>query len=121
MLRGLTKELQELQKTFGYSTFQLLDAPPGLAPIGQLWKTTIPGNHSLEITPAASQGGQHTLTVRLLRSSGQVLLNSAVRLRSGATVFVGQVPHQEGDIFIAISANGAARPASWRAGSSHKS
>ena len=104
-LQGLAKELQDLQKTFGYTTFQLLDAPRGVAPLTQPWKTAIPGNHSLEIVPTASQGGQHTLQVRFLGASGQVLVNSQVRLKSGATVFVGKVPHQEGDLYIAISAD----------------
>ncbi len=104
-LSGLAKELQELQKAFGYTTFQLLDAPRGVAPLNQQWKTAIPGNRSLEIVPTASQGGQHTFQVRFLGANGQVLVNSQVRLKSGATVFVGKVPHQEGDIYIAISAD----------------
>jgi hypothetical protein len=104
-LSGLAKELQELQKTFGYTTFQLLDAHRGAAPLAQQWKTAIPGNRSLEIVPTASESGHHTLTVRFVRATGQVLVNSQVRLKSGATVFVGKVPHQEGDIYIAISAD----------------
>ena len=104
-LAGLAKEIQELQKTFGYTTFQLLDALRGSAPLAQPWKTAIPGNRSLEIVPAASEGGHHTFTVRFVRSNGQVLVNSQVRLKSGATVFVGKVPHQDGDIYIAISAD----------------
>jgi len=104
-LSGLAKELQELQKAFGYTAFHLLDAPRGVAPLNQQWKAAIPGNRSLEIVPTASQGGQHTLQVRFLGANGQVMVNSQVRLKSGATVFVGKVPHQEADIYIAISAD----------------
>ncbi len=104
-LQGLAKELQDLQKTFGYTSFQLLDAPRGVAPVNQPWKTAIPGNHSLDIVPTASQGGQHTLLVHFLGANGQVLVNSQIRLKSGASVFVGKVPYQEGDLYIAISAD----------------
>ncbi len=104
-LQGLAKELQDLQKTFGYTSFQLLEAPRGVARVNEAWKAAIPGNHSLDIVPTASQGGQHTLLVHFLGANGQVLVNSQIRLKSGATVFVGKVPYQEGDLYIAISAD----------------
>ena len=94
----------ELQKTFRYSMYQLLDAPQGSAALNQAWSASLPGDRRLEIVPTAIQGGQYSLTVRVLSSSGQALLNTRVRLRSGATVLVGGPSHQKGVLIIAITA-----------------
>jgi len=94
-----------LQKTFRYSSYQLLDAPKGSAILNQTWRTGLPDNRSLEITPTAIQDGQYSLTVRVLGASGQPSVNTAVRLRRGATVLVGGPSHQQGVLIIAISAN----------------
>jgi len=94
----------ELQKTFRYSMYQLLDAPQGSAALNQTWRAPLPGGRSLEIVPTATQGGQHSLRVRVLGPSGQVLVNTTVRLRGGATVLVGGPTHEAGVLIIAISA-----------------
>lgn len=94
----------ELQKTFRYSMYQLLDAPQGTAALNQPWRASLPGSRSLEIVPTAIQDGQYTLTVRVLGPAGQALVNTSVRLRSGATVLVGGPTHQTGVLIIAISA-----------------
>lgn len=94
----------ELQRTFRYSMYQLLDAPQGSAALNQPWVASLPGDRRLEIVPTAIQGGQYSLTVRILSSSGQALVNTAVRLRSGATVLVGGPSHQKGVLIIAITA-----------------
>ena len=94
-----------LQKTFRYSSYQLLDAPKGSATLNQTWRTALPDNRFLEITPTAIQDGQYNLTVRVLGAGGQPSVNTAVRLRRGATVLVGGPSHQQGVLIIAISAN----------------
>ena len=94
----------ELQKTFRYSMYQLLDSPQGTVPLNQPWRATLPGNRSLEIVPTAIQEGQYSLTVRVLGPTGQSLVNTAVRLRAGATVLVGGPTHEAGVLIIAISA-----------------
>jgi hypothetical protein len=94
-----------LQKTFRYSMYQLLDAPKGSATLNQTWRTGLPDNRSLEITPTAIQDGQYRLTVRLLGADGKASVNTAVRLRRAATVLVGGPSHQQGVLIIAISAN----------------
>jgi len=94
----------DLQRTFRYSMYHLLDAPQGSAPLNQAWATSLPGDRRLEIVPTGVQGGQYSLTVRVLSSSGQALVNTAVRLRSGATVLVGGPTHQKGVLIIAITA-----------------
>jgi hypothetical protein len=95
-----------LQKTFRYSMYQLLDAPKGSATLNQTWRTGLPDNRSLEITPTAIKDGQYNLTVRVLGADGQPLVNTVVRLRRAATVLVGGgPPHQQGVLIIAISAN----------------
>jgi hypothetical protein len=94
----------DLQRMFRYSMYQLLDAPQGAATLNQVWRVGLPGDRSLEIVPTAVQGGQHSLTVRVLGAGGQALVNTVVRLRSGATVLVGGPTHQKGVLIIAISA-----------------
>ena len=94
----------ELQKTFRYSMYQLLDAPQGTVALNQPWRTGLPGGRSLEIVPTAIQEGQYSLTVRVLGPAGQALVNTAVRLRTGATVLVGGPTHETGVLIIAISA-----------------
>ena len=94
----------ELQRTFRYSMYQLLAAPQGSAALNQSWRAELPGDRRLEITPTAIQGGQYSLTVRVLSSGGQALVNTGVRLRSGATVLVGGPSHQKGVLIIAITA-----------------
>lgn len=94
----------DLQKTFRYSMYQLLDAPQGSAALNQAWTASLPGDRRLEIVPTAIQGGQYSLTVRVLSSGGQAVVNTAVRLRSGATVLVGGPSHQKGVLIIAITA-----------------
>jgi hypothetical protein len=94
-----------LQKTFRYSMYQLLDAPKGSATLNQTWRTGLPDNRSLEITPTVIQDAQYNLTVRVLGAGGQPSVNTAVRLRRGATVLVGGPSHQQGVLIIAISAN----------------
>jgi len=93
----------ELQKTFRYSKYELLDSPQGSAALNQSWRANLPGDRRLEITPTAIQGGQYSLTVRVLSSSGQAMVNTGVRLRSGATVLVGGPSYQKGVLIIAIT------------------
>lgn len=94
----------ELQRTFRYSKYELLDSPQGSPALNESWQATLPGDRRLEITPTAMQGGQYSLTVRVLSSSGQAVVNTRVRLRSGATVLVGGPSHQKGVLIIAITA-----------------
>lgn len=94
----------ELQRTFRYSKYQLLGAPQGSAALNQAWRVSLPEGRSLEIIPMAIQGDQSSLSVRVLGSGGQSLLNTMVRLRRGATVLVGGPLHQNGVLIIAISA-----------------
>ncbi len=94
----------DLQKTFRYSMYQLLDSPQGSAALNQSWRAGLPGGRLLEIVPTAIQGGQYSLTVRVLGPGGQPLVNTSVRLRSGATVLVGGPTHETGVLIIAISA-----------------
>ena len=96
---------ESLQKTFRYSMYQLVDAPSGSAALNQMWRTALPDNRWLEITPTAIQDGQYSLTVRVLASSGQPSVNTVVRLRRGSTVLVGGPSHQKGVLIIAISAH----------------
>jgi hypothetical protein len=84
--------------------YQLLAAPQGSAVLNQAWRTALPDDRSLEITPTAIQDGQFSLTVRVLERGGQPVVNTVVRLRRGATVLVGGPPHQKGVVIIAITA-----------------
>jgi cell division inhibitor SulA len=93
-----------LQKTFRYSMYQLLSAPTGSTALNQVWRTGLPDDRALEITPTGVQEGQVSLTVRVLAAGGQPLVNTAVRLKHGSTVLVGAPPHQQGVLIIAISA-----------------
>jgi hypothetical protein len=93
-----------LQKTFRYSMYQLLSAPTGRAALNQVWRTGLPGDRALEITPTGVQDGQVSLTVRVLAAGGQPLVNTAVRLKRGSTVLVGAPPHEQGVLILAISA-----------------
>ena len=96
---------ENLKKTFRYSMYQLVDTPKGSPALNQTWKAELPDNRSLEVIPTAIQEGQYSLTVRVLSSGGQPSVNTAVRLRRGATVLVGGPSHQKGVLIIAISAN----------------
>lgn len=93
----------DLQRTFRYSMYQLLDAPQGSAALHQGWRAALPGDRWLEIVPTAIQAGQYGLTVRVLSPGGQPLLNTAVRLRPGATVLVGGPTHRKGVLIIGIT------------------
>lgn len=95
----------ELQRTFRYSMYQLLEAPQGSAALNKPWRVDLPGDRTLEVVPTAIQGGQYNLTVHVLGPGGQVLVNTQVRLRGGGPpVSVGGLPHQKGVLIIAISA-----------------
>jgi hypothetical protein len=94
----------DLQKTFRYSMYKLLDAPQGSAALNQAWTASLPDDRRLEIVPTAIQEGQYGLTVRVLAPGGQAVVNTAVRLKSGATVLVGGPSHQKGVLIIAITA-----------------
>jgi len=94
----------ELQKTFRYSKYELLDSPQGSAPLNQAWRTALPGDRSLEITPTAIQDGEYTLSVRVQASGGQSLVNTRVKLKAGRSVLVGGPTHQKGVLIIAITA-----------------
>jgi hypothetical protein len=94
-----------LQKTFRYSMYQLVDTPKGSAVLNEAWRTGLPDNRSLEITPTAIKDGQYSLTVRVLGSDGKASVNTVVRLRRGSTVLVGGPSHQKGVLIIAISAS----------------
>lgn len=96
---------ENLKKTFRYSMYQLLDAPKGSAALNEVWRTTLPDNRSLEITPTGVQDGQHSLAVRVLLADGKTPVNTVVRLRRGSTVLVGGPAHQKGVLIIAISAS----------------
>jgi hypothetical protein len=96
---------ENLQKTFRYSMYQLLDAPKGSAALNQTWSVTLPDSRLLEITPTAIQEGQYNLTVHVHGSGGKSLVNTVVRLRRGSTVLVGGSSYQQGVLIIAISAN----------------
>ncbi len=94
----------ELQRTFRYTTYQLLEAPQGSAVLNQPWRVALPDSRALEITPTAIQGDQYSLRVQVLAGGAQPLLSTVVRLRRGATVLVGGPKHQQGVLIIAISA-----------------
>ena len=94
-----------LQKTFRYSRYQLLDAPKGSVNLGQTWRTALPGERALEIAPTGVHDGQYSLNVRIVAPGGQAPVNSVVRLKRGATVLVGGPSHQQGVLIIAISLN----------------
>jgi len=94
----------DLQRTFRYSMYKLLDAPQGSAALKEAWTSSLPDDRRLEIVPTAIQEGQYNLTVRVLSSAGQAVVNTAVRLKSGATVLVGGPSHQKGVLIIAITA-----------------
>lgn len=94
----------ELQKTFRYSKYELLDSPQGSAPLNQGWRTALPGDRLLEITPTAIKDGEYTLTVRVQTSGGQAMVNTRVKLKAGRTVLVGGPTHQKGVLIIAITA-----------------
>lgn len=96
---------ENLKKTFRYSMYQLLDAPKGSAGLNETWRTALPDNRALEITPTGAQDGQYSLTVRVLLADGKVPVNTVVRLRRGSTVLVGGPSHQKGVLIIAISAS----------------
>jgi hypothetical protein len=84
--------------------YQLLDTPKGTAALQQAWKTALPGDRTLEIVPTGAQGGQHTLTVRILGAGGQQQMNTQVRLKSGASpVVLGGLTYQQGVLILAIS------------------
>ena len=93
----------DLQRTFRYSMYTLLDSPHGSAALNQAWATPLPGDRRLEVVPTAIQEGQYSLTVRVLAPAGQAMVNTAVRLKSGATVLVGGPSHQKGVLIIAIT------------------
>lgn len=96
---------EELQRTFRYSMYRLLEAPQGSAALNQSWRVGLPGDRTLEVVPTAIQGGQYNLTVHVLGPGGQALVNTQVRLRSGGPpVSVGGLPHEKGVLIIAISA-----------------
>jgi len=94
----------ELQKTFRYSKYELLDSPQGSAPVNQGWRTALPGGRSLEITPTAIQGDEYSLTVMVQGPGGQSLVNTRVKLKAGRSVLVGGPTHQKGVLIIAITA-----------------
>ena len=96
---------ENLKKTFRYSMYQLLDAPKGSAALNEVWRTALPDNRSLEITPTAVQESQYSLKVTVLSSGGQPSFNTVVRLHRGSTVLVGGPSHQKGVLIIAISAS----------------
>ena len=96
---------KDLQKTFRYSMYQLLDAPKGSATLNQMWSTTLPDDRVLEITPTTVKEGQYSLTVHVHGSGGKFLVNTVVRLRRGSTVLVGGSSFQKGVLIIAISAS----------------
>jgi hypothetical protein len=94
----------ELQRTFRYTMYRLLDAPRGSAELKQTWRVGLPGDRALEVVPTAIDRGQATLGVRILGPGGQPLMNTTVRLRSGATVLLGGPRHDQGVLIIALSA-----------------
>lgn len=101
-LGGLAKDLQ---RTFRYSMYRLLDAPQGSAALNQVWTSSLPGDRRLEIVPTGVQGDQYSLTVRVLSSGGQALVNTRVRLRGrGSPALVGGLTHEKGVLIIAITA-----------------
>jgi hypothetical protein len=96
----------ELQKSLPYKTYQLLDTPRGSVALNQTWRTELPENRLLEITPTAFQEGQYSVTVRVAGSGGQQLVNTVVRLKRGSTFLISKgTPHKDGVLIIAISAN----------------
>ena len=96
----------ELEKSLPYKTYQLLDSPRGSAALNQTWRTGLPDNRSLEITPTAIQEGQYSVAVRVLGPGGQQLVNTVVRLRRGSTFLISKgTPYKDGVLIIAISAS----------------
>jgi hypothetical protein len=95
---------EELQRTFRYTMYRLVDAPRGSADLKQTWRVGLPGGRALEVVPTAIDRKQSTLAVRILGPDGQPLMNTTVRLRSGATVLLGGPRHDQGVLIIALSA-----------------
>ena len=96
---------KQLSEAFKYSRYELVATPGGAAQVAQPWQTSLPGGRILEVTPTAMTEGNYHLKVRVLGPKGEVVMNSAVRLRPGGTVFIGGPPQAPGVLIIALSAS----------------
>jgi hypothetical protein len=114
----LARLIAQLRTALPYKNFQLLGSPSGRVPLGQTWRTELPGGdvprgRYLELTPTAVDRGAIQVQARVVqtklvqgRAVSETLVNTALRLQSGGPpVVIGGPPHQAGGLVIVISAS----------------
>jgi RNA polymerase sigma-70 factor (ECF subfamily) len=102
---ALPEELQQLvpklQALFRYKQYQVLQQYRGQAPVGGVQRWPVPGERTLEISPAFVAGTSTRLEVRL--QQGQVMeLTTTMRVNLGAPVVIGGPRHGEGVLIVIL-------------------
>ncbi len=96
----------ELQRTFRFSMYQLLDSPKGSASSSEPWILALPGNRRLDVSLTSIQHARFHLTVRVFSANGKPLLRTAIILQSGGPpALVGGLKHERGVLIIALTAD----------------
>ena len=94
----------ELQSVFRYSSYRLLSQDRLSLAIKQAGSISLPGSHTLQITPNGTAGNRVELQLSILKN-GSRIFNTVVQLRNRASVTVGGPKHEGGYLLFNISAS----------------
>jgi hypothetical protein len=93
----------KLQSMFPYSSYRMVDRMRKTLAVGETGEFSLPGNRSIQVTPAPPSGNRLRLDVQVLEGS-RSLVTTTLGMSRGGMVIVGGPPYRNGVLILLISA-----------------
>jgi len=100
---ALSSIRNQLQSMFTYSSYRMVDRLSRTLNVGETGDFGLPGNRSMRVTPAPSEGTKVRLAVQIMEEDRNIL-TTTLGLKRGGMVLVGGPAYQKGVLILIISA-----------------
>ena len=97
----LQQLLPKLQQVFRYKQYQVLQQHRGQAPVGGVQRLSVPGDRTLEITPASVTGQTVRFQLRLQRG-GVTEVTTSLQATHHVPAVIGGPRHGEGVLIASV-------------------
>ena len=98
----LKTDISELQSMFNYTSYRLLGRKSLNLGIGQSGTLSLPGDHSLRITPKQIRGSRADIALEMMKNQ-QTVFQTRVQLLNRGNLFVGGPDFLTGNLIFKIS------------------
>ncbi len=100
--RRIGSQIKELQASFRYSSYQLVNKTHQRLAIGQTGNAPLPGGRVLSITPLGTAGNRAKLKLAVFKN-GRPTFQTSIQLLNQGRIIVGGPQHGSGVIIFIIS------------------